>query len=146
MTFLGCAQVDRFGNVNVCKFNGVVSGVGGFLDIIYKTKKIVFCGTFAAGGTDIEIVDGKLKINESGKFSKFVPDVEQITYSAKTGIKNGQDVLYVTERAVFKLTENGLEMIEVAEGLDIEKDIKQYIPFEFAISENLKFMDKKHFM
>lgn len=146
ISFLGCAQVDRFGNVDVSKFNGVVSGCGGFIDITYRTKTLVFCGTFMAGGLDIDVVDGQLKINQDGKFSKFMYDVEQITLSGKTSVSTGQRVLYVTERAVFKLEADGLHLIEIAKGVDLEKDIKAHIPFEFTISENLKFMDDYLFL
>lgn len=146
ISFLGCAQIDRYGNVNVSKFNNVVSGCGGFIDIAYRTPTLVFCGTFSAGGLDIEVVNGKLNIKKEGKYSKFVNDVEQITLSGRDSVKKGQKVIYVTERAVFALKEDGLHLVEVAEGINIEKDILAYIPFDIVIDPEVKLMDKKHFL
>lgn len=146
ISFLGCAQIDRVGNVNVSKFNDVVSGCGGFMDITYRTKKLVFCGTFMAGGLDIDVIDGQLRINKDGKFSKFVEDVEQITLSAKNSLASNQKVLYVTERAVFKLESDGLHLVEIAKGINMETDIKAHIPFDIVVDPELKLMDKAYFL
>jgi propionate CoA-transferase len=144
--FLGRAQINRNGNVNVSKFNDVVSGCGGFIDITYRAKKLVLCGTFMAGGLDIDVIDSRLRINRDGKFSNFVTDVEQIILSAKNSLASGQQVLYVTERAVFKLEDNGLYQIEIAEGIDMEKDIKAHIPFDIVVDPTLKLMGKAYFL
>ncbi len=145
ITFLGCGQVDRHGNVNVSKFNGIIPGCGGFIDIAYKTKKLVFCGTFSAGGIDVVLDNGKIKINREGKYFKFVEDVEQITLNGDEALKKGQEVIYVTERAVFRLEKDGIHLIEIADGVDINKELLDYIPFEIKVDRDLKKMDLKHF-
>ncbi|GAB7389089.1 acyl CoA:acetate/3-ketoacid CoA transferase [Bacillaceae bacterium] len=140
-TLLGFAQIDRFGNVNVSLFNGVFRGSGGFIDITHKTKKILFCGTFTSGGLKVEIKDGRLHIANEGRHKKFIPDVEQITFNAKMGLQKKQEVLYITERAVFRLEKQGLCLVEVAPGVDVEKDILSHIAFEVTLSPDLKEMD-----
>lgn len=142
VTILGLAQTDKVGNINVSKFGSSVTGCGGFIDLITNTHKIVYMGTFTTGGLRCEIKNGKLCILQEGKVRKFVNAVNEITYSGPTGAKNGQDVLYVTERAVFKLIENGMELIEIAPGIDLKKDILSHMDFEPKISENLKEMPK----
>ncbi len=145
MCVVGLAEVDKNGNVNVSKFGTRVTGPGGFINITQSTKKVVFMGTFMAKGLDEEIKDGKLIINHEGEKKKFVKNVEQITFSAKEAIKNNQEVLYITERCVFKLTENGPMLIEIAPGVDLEKDILNNMDFKPEISENLKVMNDKIF-
>ncbi|EHQ89501.1 acyl CoA:acetate/3-ketoacid CoA transferase [Desulfosporosinus youngiae] len=132
--FLGMGQVDAFGNVNVSQFAGRPIGAGGFINITQNTKNVVFCGTFT-DGAELEIADGKLTIVKEGKRKKFVSDVEQITFSGKYAAKDGQSVLYVTERAVFQLTAEGLELIEIAPGVDLEKDILRSMDFKPIIKE-----------
>jgi propionate CoA-transferase len=145
ISFLGIGQIDKFGNVNVSKFNGIVPGCGGFIDITHKTRRIVFCGSFSAGGLDVEFVDGNLNIKTEGRNSKFVKDVEQVTFNGQQGVLKGQKVIYVTERAVFSLHADGLVLEEHAPGVDIRKHILDLIPFEVAVSSTLKPMDKCHF-
>ena len=145
MAILGLAEVDKEGNVNVSKFGTRVTGPGGFINITQNTQKVIFMGTFTAGHLNEEIKDGKVNIINEGTTKKFVKKVQQITFSAKNAIKNKQDILYVTERAVFKLTENGLELIEIAPGIDLEKDILNEMEFKPQISPNLKEMDKRIF-
>ncbi len=106
-TFLGFGEFDQYGNVNVSKFNGIIPGCGGFIDIAHKTPKLVFCGSFTAGGAKIEIGGGRLKIIQEGKYHKLMEKVEQITLNGQEALKRGQDVTYVTERAVFHLTPQG---------------------------------------
>ncbi len=132
--FLGMGQVDVFGNVNVSQFGGRPIGAGGFINITQNTKNVVFCGTFT-DGAELEIVEGELMIVKEGKRKKFVTDVEQITFSGKYAVKDGQSVLYVTERAVFQLTAEGLELIEIAPGLNLEKDILELMDFKPIIKD-----------
>ncbi len=134
-SFLGFGEFDRYGNVNVSKFNGVIPGCGGFIDIAHKTPKLVFCGSFTAGGAKLEIGGGRLDICQEGKYRKIVEKVEQITLNGQEALKKGQDVTYVTERAVFHLTPEGIELVEYAPGVDIQKDILDLIPFPILVRQ-----------
>ena len=145
MAILGLAEVDKEGNVNVSKFGTRVTGPGGFINITQNTKKVIFMGTFTAGNLKEEIKDGKVNILNEGTNKKFVKKVQQITFSAKNAIKKKQEILYVTERAVFKLTAKGPELIEIAPGIDLEKDVLNQMEFKPQISPNLKIMDKRIF-
>ncbi len=129
ITFLGMAQVDRHGNVNVSKYGKCISGCGGFIDISQNTKKVVFCAIFTASGTAVEIENGRLRIQQEGKVKKFKREVEQITFSGEYARESGQKVLYVTERAVFELTQEGIRLIEIAPGIDLKKDILAHMDF-----------------
>ena len=141
MAFLGLAQCDASGNINVSKFGPKIAGCGGFINITQNAKKVVFCGTFTAGGLDVCVKDGKLEICQEGKSHKFLKDVEQITFSGNYAKRMNKDVLYITERAVFKLTQDGLVLIEVAPGIDIERDIMAHMDFRPLVSKDLKVMD-----
>jgi len=145
MAVVGMAEVDKYGNVNVSKFGKRVTGPGGFINITQSTKKIIFMGTFMAVDLEEEIIDGKLIIKKEGKKTKFVNIVEQITFSASQAIKNNQDILYVTERCVFKLISSGLLLCEIAPGIDLEKDILANMQFKPEISKDLKLMDERIF-
>ncbi len=127
ITFLGFAQIDRYGNVNVSKFNKRVVGTGGFVNISQNAATVVFCGTFNAGGLQAVPGAGLLDLRADGKHPKFVDEVEQVTFSAEQARLRGQRVLYVTERAVFSLGENGLRLEEVAPGIDLERDVLAHL-------------------
>ncbi len=142
---LGLAEVDQEGNVNVSKFGTRITGPGGFINITQSTKKIIFIGTFTALNLQEKISNEKLIIEHEGEKRKFVKKVEQITFSGKNALKNNLDILYVTERAVFKLTKEGLELIEIAPGINLEKDILNNMEFKPIISKNLKEMDSRIF-
>jgi propionate CoA-transferase len=135
LTCLGYAEVDEHGNVNSSRFGGKLNGCGGFIDISQNSRAVVFCGTFTAGGLEIAIEDGKLKIVKEGRARKFVTNVEQITFAGQYAASKSQPVIYVTERCVFQLTMGGLELIEVAPGIDIERDILAHMDFKPIINK-----------
>lgn len=146
VAFLGLAQLDKNGNINVSKFNGRMVGCGGFVNITQNSKKVVFCGTFTAGKAQYEIKNNKLNIVRDGEFKKLIDKVEQITFSGKYALDTNQTVLYVTERAVFKLTDKGLVLTEIAPGVDLQKHILDKMDFTPIIDDDLKVMDSKIFI
>ena len=147
MTFLGSAEIDIKGNVNVSKFAGRSGGPGGFIDISQNAKKVFYVGMFTAGRPkpDIDIIDGGLRINSDGAEIKYVNEVQQITFSGEQALKNGQEVMYISERAVFKLTEEGVTLVEIAPGVDLQKDVLDKMEFKPIVSPNLKTMDARIF-
>ena len=145
MTFLGAAEIDQQGNVNVSKFGTRCTGPGGFINISQTTPKVCFMGAFTAGKADIEIGDGKLTIKEDGPGIKFAEKVQQITFSADYARKTGQEVLYITERAVFRLVEDGIMLTEIAPGVDLQKDILDKMHFKPLVAKDLKIMDLRLF-
>jgi propionate CoA-transferase len=145
LAYLGLAETDRFGNVNVSKLPTRIPGCGGFIDITQNTKTVVFMGTFTAKGLEIETGDGTLKIRKEGAVKKFVNNVRQITFSGDYARETGQKVYYMTERAVFELKKEGMCLTEIAPGIDIEKDILPHMEFVPKISDKVTVMDPKFF-
>jgi propionate CoA-transferase len=138
VAFLGMAQVDGAGNVNVAKVGDSVAGVGGFMDIAQSAKKVVFCGTFRQGGLKADVVDGSVQIVEEGRNAKFVESFETISFNADWARETGQEILYVTERAVFRLTDAGLTLTEIAPGIDLDRDIRAQMECSFVVAPNLE--------
>ena len=145
IAFLGLAETAPNGDLNVSKFGSRLAGAGGFIDITQNAKKVVYCGTFTAKGLQISCEEGKLRIVKEGYKKKFVNQVEQITFSGKYAQKVHQPVLYITERAVFELREEGITLIEVAPGIDIQTQILDQMEFKPFIAEKIKFMDARIF-
>lgn len=145
VSFLGGAQINPKGDVNSSKFSGGIMGCGGFINISQTTKNIVFCLTFTAGGLKVDVKDGKLTIVKEGRKNKFLKQIEQVTFSGDYANDTNQNVLYITERAVFKLTKAGLELVEMAPGIDLDKDILEHMEFVPIISKDLKLMNTKIF-
>src|SRR6478735_2170464 len=141
---LGMAQVDGAGNVNVSKFGRKLAGAGGFINISQNAKKLVLAGTFTTGGLSIAIENGALRIVREGRARKFVQAVEHVTFSGDYAAETGQPVVYVTERCVFQRSKRGMELIEVAPGIDIERDILAQMDFE-PIVDNSRAMDSRIF-
>jgi propionate CoA-transferase len=145
IAFLGMAQVDRLGNVNVSKFGSRLAGVGGFVNISQNSKKVVFLGSFTAGGLQVEISAAGVTIVSEGSFRRFLSAVEQVSFSGEYATENHKSVLFITERAVFGLEAQGLVLQEIAPGVDLEKDILAHMDFSPAIQQPLKLMDARIF-
>ena len=145
IAYLGFGEIDRQGHVNVSKLGGVTVGPGGFIDIAQNARKVVFCGTFDAKGARCEIGKGRLAIKNHGEVVKFVENVEQITFSGSEALKRSQSVVYVTERAVFELSEQGVVLTEVAPGIDVRRDVIERMQFEPHIPCEPKLMAASHF-
>jgi propionate CoA-transferase len=143
--YLGMAQVDAAGNVNVSRFGSTFSGCGGFINISQNARKVVFVGTFTCNGLKLEIGDGRLRILEEGRHKKFLPAVEQVTFSGQRAQQAGHETLYVTERAVFRLTEQGMRLEEIAPGIDLEREVLGQMGFAPEIKRPLGTMDSRIF-
>jgi propionate CoA-transferase len=146
LAFLSFAQADREGSVNVSRFNGRVIGVGGFQHIAQNARKVVFSGSFTAGGLRIDWREGRLNLLAEGKHPKFVAALEQVSYSGGLAWENGQEVLFVTERAVFRRAEQGLELVEIAPGVDVARDVLAHMQFAPRVAPDLKEMDARLFV
>lgn len=152
LTCLGFAQVNAEGSVNVGWFAGNLRGPGGLVDITHRTRKIVFCGTLTSGGVEVDVTaaedgDGAptVRIAREGRNRKFVSTLEQVNFHGPSAVAKGQHVLVVTERAVFRVTATGLELIEIAPGIDLERHVRAVVDFEFSVASDLRVMDARLF-
>ena len=145
LAFLSFAEVDREGNVNVSRFGDRIIGVGGFINIAQNARCVVFGGTLTAGDLDVAWEHGRTVIRKEGRHRKFVPKLEQVCYNASIGRARGQVALFVTERAVFRVGPDGVELVEIAPGLDAERDVIAHMGFRPAIAPDLKAMDARLF-
>lgn len=141
ITFLGMAECNRDGSLNVSKFGPKVPGCGGFIDICQNSKECVFCGTFTAGGLKVKADEGKLEILQEGENKKFLQSIEQITFNGKFESLKGKKITLVTERAVFEVRPEGLTLTEIAPGVDLDRDVLGQMEFRPIISPDLKRMD-----
>ena len=145
LAFLSFAQVDSEGSVNVSRFGDKVIGIGGFQNIAQNAKKVIFSGTFTAGKLEIDWPNGQTQIVNEGRFPKFVSNLQQISYSGRYAAELGQEVLFITERAVFQRGPKGMKLIELGPGIDLDKDVLSLMGFQPEISPQLKEMDSRLF-
>ena len=143
--FLSFAQVDPQGNVNVTRFGKRYDGAGGFINITQNTRRLVFNGSLTGGDFDIGVTEGKLDIRRDGAFRKFVPAVDQISFSGRLARERGQQVSFVTDRAVFELEADGLVLTEIAPGVRLQEDVLDKIGFVVRIGDQLRTMDARIF-
>ena len=146
LAFLGFGEMDELGNVNVSRLGGVTVGPGGFIDIAQNARKVVFCGTLAAKGVELATGDGRLRVLRQGSVRKLVKRVDQITFSGPQALQRGQTALYLTERASFRLVEGGVELFEIAPGVDLQRDVLDQMDFAPHISPALTVMPASHFL
>lgn len=145
IAFLGFGEFDADGNVNVSRLGGLTVGPGGFIDIAQNARKVVFCGTFAAKGVQLATGDGQMRVLQQGGVKKLVQQVDQITFSGPQSLVRGQQVLYLTERASFRLTAQGIEVFEIAPGIDLQRDVLDQMEFQPRVAARLTTMESEHF-
>lgn len=143
--FLGLAQADKHGNINVSRFGPRIAGCGGFINITQNAKRVFYCGTFTAAGLKTAVKDAKLMITQEGSEKKFISEVEQITFSGEYASEKGQPVMYITERAVFELKTDGVYLTEVAPGIDVQTQILDLMDFVPKMNGTPKLMDERIF-
>ncbi|MDI3325058.1 CoA-transferase [Pontibacterium granulatum] len=143
--FLGLAETCPEGHVNVSRFGSKLAGAGGFINITQNTRDLYFLGTFTSGPQELEIQDHSIKVASNGPMRKFLKSVQQITFNGDAAVRNGQRVLFITERAVFRLTPEGLKLIEIAPGINLQKDILDQMDFKPIIDDDLDLMDPRLF-
>jgi propionate CoA-transferase len=141
VAILSFAEVDAAGNVNVSKFGGRIAGVGGFINISQGARRVVFVGSLTAGRLDFGLGPSGLEIRADGTTPKFVPEVEQISFSAEYARRWERPVTYVTERATFELGEHGPVLVEIAPGVDLERDVFGRMGFRPEVSPDLRVAD-----
>lgn len=140
-TFMGAGEMDKYGNVNATKMGDKAPGAGGFIDITTRAKNVIFCSTFTGKGLKVEINEDGLNIQEEGQIKKLVNEVQQISYNGKLAVETGQNMYFVTERAVFQLTKSGPMLIEIGKGVDLQKDILDQMEFVPLMAENIEQTD-----
>ena len=140
IAFLGFGELDKAGNVNVSKLGGLTVGPGGFIDIAQNARKVVFCGTFQTKGVKLDFGNGTLQVTQHGEISKLVERVEQITFSGSQALAQDQEIIYVTERAVFRLEKAGIVLTEIAPGIDLQRDVLDQMRFAPIIRDTPKPM------
>lgn len=145
IAFLGFGELDAAGNVNVSRLGGITVGPGGFIDIAQNARKVVFCGTFDAKGAEVATGDGRLRVVRAGAVRKLVKSVDQITFSGAQALARGREVIYVTERAVFRLTAAGLVLQEIAPGIDLRRDVLERMDFAPLLPAEPALMAAAHF-
>ncbi|NMG74694.1 acyl CoA:acetate/3-ketoacid CoA transferase [Aromatoleum diolicum] len=145
IAFLGFGEFDQHGNVNASKLGGLTVGPGGFIDIAQNARKVVFCGNFDTKGSKLTTGHGELHVERNGDVSKVVADVDQITFSGPQAVLRGQEVLYITERAVFRLTQDGIVLEEIAPGVDVQRDILDRMGFKPLLPQAPKLISGEHF-
>lgn len=145
VTFMGMGELDAEGNVNSTKMGSRCTGAGGFIDITQNAKKVIFCGTFTARGAEYGFKGNKLEIVQEGKIRKMVSQVAQLSFNGGIAREKGQEILIVTERAVFELCREGVKLIEIAPGIDLRTQVLDLMDFEPIVSADLKQMDMKLF-
>lgn len=146
ITYMGLGELDEMGNVNSTKMGLRCTGAGGFIDITQNAKKVVFLGTFTAGGARYRFENGRLVILEEGKIRKMVRQVTQISFNGPLAREKRQPVFIVTERAVFELREEGVVLTEIAPGIDLKTQVLDMMDFKPIVSRDLKEMDKRLFI
>lgn len=145
VTFMGAAEVDLTGSVNASKLNRRALGCGGFIDITQSTRKVVYLLSFTRGGLEVEAAGGALRIVQEGRHRKFVDAVSQITFNGRFAREQNQEVLYVTERCVLRLEDDGLTLVEIAPGIDVHTQVLAYLPDGVRVSDALCTMDPRIF-
>src|SRR5512137_2613520 len=144
---VGClafAEVDGRGNANVSRLKAqphVLAGAGGFIDLSQGLRKIIYCGTLTAGGLEVQAADGRLTIVNDGRFQKFVAETQHVTFNGRRAAEQGQEIWYVTERCVFRLGPDGVVLVEVAPGVNVDRDIRSKVGFALQVSPDCKPMD-----
>jgi propionate CoA-transferase len=145
IAFLGFGEFDAEGSVNVSKLGGLTVGPGGFIDIAQNARKVVFCGTLAAKGVKLQTGDGQMRVLQQGAVKKLVERVEQITFSGPQSLVRGQEVIYLTERASFRLTPKGIELFEIAPGINLQRDVLDQMAFAPLLAADMGVMSGEHF-
>lgn len=143
--FLSLAEVDSAGNVNVTRFGNRFAGAGGFIDITQNTRRLVFSGTLTGGGLKLAIDPSGLRIQTDGRMRKFVPAVEQVSFNGQQAVANGQEVTFVTERAVFQLTPQGVMLTEIAPRVSLQEDVLNQMGFVPLIDPAIRLTDRSLF-
>lgn len=145
VSILAFAEVDRDGSVNVSRFGRMMPGCGGFVEITQNTRHLVFCGMFSGGG-EVRVESGRVTVQASGKFGKFVPQLQELTFNARARVNRAQTVTYITERAVLRREEDGLVVVELAPGIDLQRDVLEHLPFPVRVADRLTTMDAALFV